>query len=113
MEVDQNIENVVTQLHSMSANPATASQVPMVLGEARKVGLEIDLNGRRWRHSDGRSGKTEPFLIETPAGGAANGKAAILDDKSLATALSNLVQLQRSGDQVEVQKMVAPPRPSA
>ena len=62
---DQNIENVVTQLHGMSANPATASQVPMVLGEARKVGLEIDLNGRP-RPPTGGAARPSPSSSRRP-----------------------------------------------
>ena len=91
--------------------------------EAKKVGLQIDLQHRRWRHADGRHGKTEPFTIEAGAapngnggdapsavangGGGGAGRQGELDDKALAMALSNLVQLQRNGDQLEVNKMVS------
>ena len=113
---DKDIEDVVaqlvTQLHNLSANAGTAAQVPIIIEEAKKLGLQIDLQARRWSHVDGRHGRTEPFSIE---GGASNGGGpaaggggkVMLDDNSLAMALSNLVQLQRDGDQLEVNKMIA------
>ena len=111
------VSNVVTTVVQMAADPSKIEQARALLEEAQKnVGLEINLQQRRWRLADGRSGGTEPFSVDPEGGNGGSGangapkeppgKECTLSDEQLAKAVSHVVQLQRAGQTAQVPQTI-------